>query len=60
MLDGSRSVRPSNFVFMKNYVKEFVDVVDELGPNRNQIGVVSMIFTNNCLVTDLLLLFFFN
>ena len=41
LLDGSRSVRPSNFILMKNYIKGFVDVVDDLGHENVQLGVVS-------------------
>ncbi|XP_076805720.1 collagen alpha-1(XII) chain-like [Clavelina lepadiformis] len=40
LLDGSRSVRPSNFILVKSYVKNFTRIFDKFGPEATQIGVV--------------------
>ena len=42
MLDGSRSMLPANFNLTIKFVKDFVNSIEDLGPELIQIGVVSI------------------
>ncbi|CAK8691087.1 unnamed protein product [Clavelina lepadiformis] len=40
LLDGSRSVRSKNFQVIKDYVKNFTNIFQNIGPSDAQVGIV--------------------